>query len=59
MIWGALSDEHGERFDVDISTTEKRYQDKWESQYAGWLLLDTQIDVPQAKYNTASTTLTF
>jgi hypothetical protein len=25
---GAVSDEHGERFDLDISTTEKRYQGK-------------------------------
>ena len=24
-----MSDEHGQRFDLDISTTEKRYQDKW------------------------------
>jgi len=26
---GALSDEHGERFQQDISSMEKRYQGKW------------------------------
>jgi len=26
---GAVSDEHGERFHQDISSTEKRYQGKW------------------------------
>ena len=26
---GAVSDEHGERFDQDISSMEKRYQGKW------------------------------
>jgi hypothetical protein len=26
---GAVSNEHGERFNQDISTLEKQYQDKW------------------------------
>jgi hypothetical protein len=27
--WGAVSDEHGERFHQDFSLMEKRYQGKW------------------------------
>jgi hypothetical protein len=28
-VFGAVSDEHGERFHQDISAVEKRYQSKW------------------------------
>lgn len=35
----AVSDEHGERFHQDISTTERWYAGKW-SQNVSWLLLE-------------------
>jgi len=38
---GAVSDEHGERFHQEIFTMERQYQGKCDTQYAGWLLLNT------------------
>jgi hypothetical protein len=46
---GAVNNEHGERFSQDISTVEKRYQDKWSNIILAdycWALIR---EVPQAK----------
>ena len=46
---GAVSDEHGERFNQDITKMESNYQDKWNPRMMGdfcWMLLR---DIPEAK----------
>jgi len=48
-----------ERFDLDISTTEKRYQGKWSPSMLAEYCWTLEIDVPQAKYSRTSTTVTF
>ena len=48
---GAVCDEHGERFHHDISTMEKRYQDKWSTSMLADYCCSLRRDVPQAKYN--------
>ena len=35
---GAVSDEHGERFNQDIYSMEKRYQGKWNCAMLAWTL---------------------
>jgi len=55
---GAVSDKQGERFDLDISTTEKRYQGKWNPSVLADYCLTLETDVSKAKYSRTSTTVT-
>ena len=51
---GAVSDEHGERFNQDITKMESNYQGKWNPGMIGdfcWMLLR---DIPEAKYTRSS-----
>ena len=51
---GAVSDEHGERFHLDITKMESNYQGKWNPGMMGdfcWMLLR---DIPGAKYTRSS-----
>ena len=51
---GAVSDEHGERFHLDITKMESNYQGKWNpgmmADFCRMLLRDT----PEAKYTRSS-----
>ena len=52
--FGAVSDEHGERFHQDIIKMESNYQGKWSTGMMGdfcWMLLR---DIPEAKYTRSS-----
>ncbi|UYV80765.1 hypothetical protein LAZ67_19001665 [Cordylochernes scorpioides] len=55
---GAVSDEHGERFDQDISSMEKRYQGKRSPGMLDDYCWTLKRDVPQAKYRRKSTVTT-
>jgi len=46
---GAVSNEDGERFHQEISTLEKRYQDKWISSLLADYYWALRREVPQAK----------
>jgi len=48
--WGAVSDEHGERFHQDISSMEKRYQGKWNSAMPADYCWTLARDAPTMKY---------
>ena len=55
---GAVSDEHGERFNQEISTMVKRYRGKWSSSMLAdycWIL---GSNVPRARYSKNSSTVT-
>ncbi|UYV82800.1 hypothetical protein LAZ67_22000911 [Cordylochernes scorpioides] len=57
--FGAVSDEHGERFHQAISSMEKRYQGKWSPAMLAddcWAL---KRDLPQATYRRKSTVTAF
>ncbi|UYV75842.1 K02A2.6-like [Cordylochernes scorpioides] len=55
---GGVSDEHGERFHRDISSMEKRYQDKWSSVMLADYFWTLNKDVPQAKSSLMRSTVT-
>jgi hypothetical protein len=55
----AVSDVHGERFRQDISTMEKRYHGKWSPSILADYCWTLRRDVPKAKYNRNSSTVTF
>jgi hypothetical protein len=56
---GAVSDEHGERFDHDIYNMEKRYQGKWSLSMLADYCWTLKRDVPQATYSRKSTPVGF
>jgi hypothetical protein len=56
---GAVSDDHGERFHQDISTTQKRYQGSCSPSMLADYCWTLRRDVPQAKYSRKSPTVTF
>jgi hypothetical protein len=47
---GALSDEHGERFQCDIAAMEKRYQGKWSSSMLADYYWTVRRDSPGLAY---------
>jgi hypothetical protein len=57
--FGAVSDEHGDRFHQDIYNMEKRYQDKWSLSMLADYCWTLKRDVPKATYSRKSTTVTF
>ena len=56
---GAVSDEHGERFNQDISALEKRYQGQRSARMLSDYCWTMKRDVPDAKHRRKSTTHTF
>jgi len=51
---GEISDEHGERFHLDILAMEKRYEGKWTSSMLADYRWTLKKDVPDAKYRQKS-----
>ncbi|GFV14773.1 uncharacterized protein TNCV_3959831 [Trichonephila clavipes] len=51
---GAVSDQHGECFQQEISATEKRYQGKWNANMLADYCWIIKMDTPQAKYKRKS-----
>ena len=51
---GAVSDEHGERFHQEISSTEKRCQGKWSSSILADYCWTLRRDITQAKWSRKS-----
>jgi hypothetical protein len=47
---GAVSDEHGERFDQDISSIEKRYEGKWKCAMLADCCWTLASDAPTMEY---------
>ena len=47
---GEVIDEHGERFNQDIISLEKRYQGKWTSSMLADYCWALKREVPEAKY---------
>jgi len=55
----AISDEHRECFHQDISALGKRYQVQWSARMLSDYCWTMKRDVPDAKHEKKSTTLTF
>jgi hypothetical protein len=56
---GAISDEYGERFHLDISNMGKRYQAKWSLSMLVDYCWTLKGDVPQVTHSRKSTTAIF
>lgn len=56
---GAVRDEYEERFHQDVSTLEKWYQGKWSTSVLIDYCWTLRTDVPQVKYSSKSSTVTF
>jgi hypothetical protein len=56
---GAVSDEHWERFNQDISALQKRYQGQRSARMISVYCWTMKRDVSDAKYRRKSTILTF